>query len=641
MSDRPLALDDSRRRTPAQKKLDRVVTNIEAREAFWRMVKLVRTHRKRMVIGILLSFVAAIAYAGSLGGMLPVLKTLVREESIRAVLLEKAAEEDAWYNSWMMATAEFFPEENTPETRMHTLVILLSVLLAVNLVGNIARVYSQYLVLYASHRVVMDLRRRMYRKTLHVSLDRISGDASARISQFLTDVREVFLGISTLFGKVAREPVKAVCVLCVALYINASLTLVVLAITPVAVGTLWYFGRKIRKANMKLLAGYGKMLGGLEETLQGIDVVKGYVREGYERKRMWTLERGMMKQQLKMAWIEAMASPLMEVLGVIVASLAVVWLARKTFAGELGPDDFIVMVVLLAGMLDPVRKVANVYNIVQRSGAASSRIFGFLDETDELSVHGRKVLSVGGQREINIENVTFRYNPTQQPPALDNVSLHVKAGECIAIVGPNGSGKSTFVKLLPRFLQPQSGLVTIDGVNVDDLSLRNLRHEIAIVSQRPVIFARSVSENIAYADEYATDEQIRAAAQRAYAAEFIEQWPDKYETVMGEFGASVSGGQRQRIAIARAFLKKSSILIFDEATSEIDTESERKIHNALNELRQGKTTFMIAHRHTVMEMAQKIVVMDVGRIVDVGTHAELIQRCPLYVALYRSPTTTA
>jgi ABC-type multidrug transport system fused ATPase/permease subunit len=207
----------------------------------------------------------------------------------------------------------------------------------------------------------------------------------------------------------------------------------------------------------------------------------------------------------------------------------------------------------------------------------------------------------------------------------------------VAIVGPNGSGKSTLIKLLPRLLEPQDGRVAIDGIEAGALSLRSLRQQIAVVSQRPVIFARSVRDNIAYGNEEASLDEVRAAARKAYAAEFIEQWPDAYDTILGEFGTSVSGGQRQRIAIARAFLKKSSILIFDEATSEIDADSERKIHAALDELRKGKTTFLIAHRHTVMEMAERIVVMDVGRIVDVGTHAELIERCPLYVALYRSP----
>lgn len=637
MNDNPLATNGPRRRGSARKQVDRVVSKEQARAAFWQMLKLVYPHRRRMTAGIVLGVGVALTYAASLGGMLPVLRVVVDKDNVRAWLLEQADESESWYAPLIEKSASIFPAEDTSEARLHALLILLGVLVSVNLVGNLCRVFSQYFVLYSSHRVVMDLRRRMYRKTLHVPMNTIAGDVSNRVSQFLADVREIFLGVGTLFGKFAREPFKAICVLVLALWIDARLTLVALAIAPIAVGTLWYFGRKVRKANLKLLQGYGQMLGGLEETLQGIDVVKGYARQGHERKRMWQLERRIMKQQMKMAWIEAFSSPLMEVVGVIAASIAIIWLARQTFAGTMDTSHFMIMVVLLAAMLDPIRKIANVYNIIQRSGAAATRIFDFLDEPDEISEPGAAALPGGGPREIRVENVLFRYTPEQTPPALDNVSLHVKPGECVAIVGPNGSGKSTFVKLLPRLLDPREGRVTIDGFDVSSLSLRNLRQQIAFVSQRPVIFARSVRENIAYSDDKATLEQVRAAAQKAYAAEFIEQWPDKYETIMDEFGANVSGGQRQRIAIARAFLKKSSILIFDEATSEVDVDSERKIHAALNELRQGKTTFLIAHRHTVMEMAELIVVMDVGRIVDVGTHDELMQRCPLYVALYRSP----
>lgn len=640
MSDNPLITTGAGRRTAAQKRLDRKVSKEQAKAAFWRMLRLVIPHRRRMAMGMALGMGVALTYAASLGGMLPVLKVVVEQENVHDWLLQRAAASETWYAPLLERAAGAFPVEDTPDARLHSLLILLGVLIAVNIVGNLCRVFSQYFVLYASHRVVMDLRRQMYRKALHVPMNAIAGDVSNRVAQFLSDVREVFLGIGTLFGKFAREPFKAVCVLGVALWIDARLTMVVLAIAPIAVGTLWYFGRKIRKATVKLLEGYGMMLGGLEESLQGVDVVKGYAREGHERKRMWRLERHMMKHQLRLMWIEAISSPLMEVVGVVAAAVAIVWLAKQTFSGDMDPAHFMTMVVLLAALLDPVRKIANVYNMIQRSGAAATRVFDFLDQPEEHSPPGAKPLLVDGPRAVSFENLLYRYTSDQHPPALDHVSLDVEAGECIAIVGPNGSGKSTLVKLLPRLIDQQEGRVTIDGVDVRELSLRGLRQQIAFVSQRSVIFARSVRDNIAYGNETATLDEVREASRKAFADEFIEQWPHAYDTVMGEFGTSVSGGQRQRISIARAFLKPASIVIFDEATSEIDADSERKIHEALNELRRGKTTFLIAHRHTVMDMAQRIVVMDAGRIVDVGTRTELLSRCPLFVALYSSPGAT-
>lgn len=607
-----------------------------ARSAFWRMIGLVHPHRVAMAWGVSLGLGVALTYTASLGGMLPVLKVVVEQENLSMWLHARADRIGGHAGGWLHWLAGFFPGPDAPNAAMTTLLILLAALLAVNLVGNLLRCISQYLVLYASNRAMMDLRRRMLRKALHVPVSKLSGDVSNRVSQFMSDAREVFLGITTLFGKVAREPLKAVCVLVLALILDWRLTLIVLSLAPIAVGLLWYFGRKVRKATVRMLQGYGIMLGGLEESLQGIDVVKGYVAEAVERRRMWQIERNMLKHQLRLAWIEAVSSPLIEVVGVVAAAAGVVWLASQTFSGQMERSHFMTTVVLLAAMLDPVRKVAAVYNMVQRAGAAAVRIFEFLDEPEERSARAARGLTGAGPREVRIERVTFRYNP-DAPPALSEASLAVRPGECIAVVGPNGSGKSTLLKLLPRLIEPESGRVLIDGQDVRDLALRSLREQVAVVTQRTVIFSRSVRDNIAYGRRDATDEQVREAARQAYAAEFIEQWPNGYATVLGEFGTNLSGGQRQRLAIARAFLKPASILVFDEATSEIDADSERKIHDALDELRRGKTTFLIAHRHTVMDLADRIVVMDAARIVDVGTHAELIERCPLYVALYRSP----
>jgi len=623
------------------------IPKARSRKAFWRMLALVRPHRRRMTLGIVLGLGVAMTYAASLGGLLPVLRVIINDQTTFHQTLLKAASQEVvladgttalhWYAPVLTWAAQFFPDSLTPEAQMTPLLILISALVLINLVGNVLRCASTYFVLDASNRMMMDLRRLMYRKALRVPVSQLSGDVSNRVSQFMSDAREMFAGVTTLFGKVAREPLKAICVLAVALYIDLRLTLLVLAVAPPAVLILWYYGRKIRKAVVRLLQGYGAMLGSLEESLQGIDVVKGYARENHERKRMWRLERQMLKQSLRLAWIEAISSPAIETVGVICTAAGVVWLAWRQFHGDIEADHFLTMVALLAAMLDPVRQVANVYNVVQRAGAASSRIFEFLDQPEESSPPQAKILPPNGARAVRFENLRFRYTPRQEPPALDGVTLDVRPGECLAIVGPNGSGKSTLLKVLPRLLEPQEGRTTIDGIDVRELSLKNLREQIAVVTQRPVIFARSVRENIAYGNERASLDEIRAAARQAYAAEFIEQWPDGYETPLGEFGSALSGGQRQRIAIARAFLKPASILIFDEATSEVDADSEHKIHAALSKLREGKTTFLIAHRHTVMEMAARLVVMDYGRIVDVGTHSELIGRCPLYQALYRSP----
>lgn len=609
------------------------------RGVLWRMLGLVYPHRRMMIGGMALGLGVALTYAASLAGLLPVLKVVVEQQSVHGWLTARAAATETWYAPLLAGAARLFPAEDTPEARLRSLMILVALLVGVNIIGNLLRAFSQFMVVFASHRSMMDLRRQMYRKSLHVPLSDVAGDVSNRVSQFMTDAREVYMGITTLCGKIAREPLKAVCVLCVALVVDWRLTCVVLAIAPIAIGLLWYFGRKIRKATVRLLQGYGRMLGGLEESLQGIDVVKSYAREGYERRRIWRIERNMLGQVRKLSWIEAVSSPLIEVAGILIASAAIVWLASRTLydPGAYPPSRTMTMVILLTAMLDPIRKIAAVYNIVQRASAAAGRLFEVLDGPEETSPRRPERRAATGAPRVRFGGVSFRYTPRQNPPALQDVTLDVHPGECVAVVGPNGSGKSTLLKLLPRFFDPQAGTVMLDELDVRRMALRELREQIALVTQRPVIFGRSVRDNIAYGNEHATLDEVREAARRAHAAEFIEQLPKQYDTVLGEHGTSLSGGQRQRLSIARAFLKPATVLIFDEATSEIDADSEHKIHEALHELRIGKTTFLIAHRHTVMQMADRIVVMDKGRIVDAGTHAELIERCPLYVALYRAP----
>jgi len=525
------------------------------------------------------------------------------------------------------------PAGHDAAAKLRTLIGILLGLLVVQVVGNAARFSAEYLLNVVACRAIIDMRRRMYSQVMRMPMVHFTRNVSDTMSRFVQDTQDVFRGIRVLFGKTVREPLKAIGVLGLAFWLDWRLTVVMVVLAPVAIIIIRKMGRKIRRANRRLLQGYAKMLGALESTLTGMRVVKGYTMEGYERRRLFQIDRHMLKQQLRMARIDALMSPLMEMLGFGAASIGVIWLAWRVLEQDLSSAGFAAMVIMLGAMFDPLRKLSTVYTRFQRANAAAERIFQLIDAPSEPRLDGRAPVLKRLRESIEFRDVSFTY-PQSAQPAVRNVSLTVPRGQIVALVGPNGSGKTTLVSLLPRFFDPQQGRILIDGQDIRQVSLRSLRSQISLVTQDAVIFPDTVRANIAYGRPGASNGEVVAAAQKAFADEFIRQLPDGYETVIGEHGATLSGGEKQRIAIARAILRDAPIFIFDEATSQIDSESERKIQQALRTFLQGRTAFVIAHRFSTLRQAHRLVVMDEGTIVATGTHESLLQSCPLYARLY-------
>jgi len=299
------------------------------------------------------------------------------------------------------------------------------------------------------------------------------------------------------------------------------------------------------------------------------------------------------------------------------------------------PPELMVRLVCLVAIFEPVRKLSTVYPKLQRANAAAERVFALIDSPSEYAEEAGRPRIAPLRATIELDEVTFTY-PNSNRPAVKGVSLQVKKGEFIALVGPNGSGKTTLVSLLPRFFPMDSGRILIDGQDINKSSLRSLREQFSLITQESVIFPDTVRSNIAYGRPDATQAEIEAAARKAFADDFIRQMPDGYDTVVGEHGATLSGGQRQRLAIARAILRDAPILIFDEATSQVDPESEMKIHQALDAFLKDRTAFVIAHRYSTVSDADRIVVMDEGQLVAVGPHEQLLKSCPLYRRLYET-----
>jgi ABC-type multidrug transport system fused ATPase/permease subunit len=556
------------------------------------------------------------------------------------VTLTSGLPEAPWKLRLLRAAVGLVPAEAVHSDRLRTLLIILGCLFAVQLMGNTLRFGADYLTALVSHRAILDLRRHMSRQVMALPVGHYSRNVTDTISRFIQDTQELHKGYVTVFQKLIREPLKAVAVLVLAFLLDWRLTFVLLVVAPLAAYLIRRFGKKVRKANLRVLQGYSMMLAALEGALSGIRVVKSYAMEQYERKRLFRIDRRMLREQLRMERTDALSKPVMELIGFMAVAVCVMWLGYHVVGGTLKPADFATIVILLAAMFDPLRKLSNTYVRLQRANAAAHRIFLLIDTPAEQHAQpGAPPLRPLGDA-IEFHDVTFTYQGTHEP-ALCSVNLTVKKGEVMALVGPNGSGKTTLVSLLLRFFDPQDGRILFDGVDTREVSLRSLRNQISLISQETVIFGDTVRANIAYGKQNASDQEIIEAAKRAFAHDFITQLPNGYDSMIGERGATLSGGQCQRLAIARVILRNAPILVFDEATSQIDSESELKIQQALEAFVEGRTAFVIAHRFSTIHAADRIAVFDAGRIVAVGTHNVLMESCDLYRRLYETGRRTA
>lgn len=540
-----------------------------------------------------------------------------------------------WTSRALGRIVSLIPRPQTWKDRFDIFVGLLVVIVVITLLRNMFRFFQEYLVETAVYRGIIDLRSETFSIALRLPLTFYAEKGTSdTMSRFVQDTNGLARAQVTLFGKTLAEPAKAIGALVMAFFFSWQLTLLALVAGPPSFLLIRKFGKRMKRASKKALEGFAVLLGVLAETLNGIRVVKAYTMEGTERKRFFRANRALYKQQKKMAKIDAATGPTVEALGMTAGALACALGGYWVYRDIMDPEDLFVVMGCLVALFDPVRKLSKVVTRFQRAEAAATRIFEVQDRRQEKSLPGAPMLARHSQS-IELRNVSFRY-PAAAEDALTDVNLTIDSGRTVAIVGPNGSGKTTLVSLVPRLIDPTRGQVLIDGCDVSQYSIRSVRRQIAVVTQETVIFHATIGENIAYGLRRAKREDVLEAARRAFVDEFVRGLPDGYDTMVGERGATLSGGQAQRISIARAILRDPSILIFDEATSQIDANSERRIHEAMEEFVKDRTTLMIAHRFATVLQADSIFVMDEGRIVAGGTHAELLKRCELYRHLYET-----
>lgn len=493
--------------------------------------------------------------------------------------------------------------------------------------------YGQaYLMNYVGLRVVADIRQKLYDHLQTLSLSFFTRTSTGvLISRITNDVNLVQGSVSNAITGLIKDAVTILGLTAVVFYRDWKLGLIAFVVFPVAIIPIKEFGKRLRKFSRKGLQRMGSLTAFLHETITGNRIVKAFNMEEYEKRRFAEENERYFKIFLKRVKIRALSHPLMELLGGIGIAV-IIWVGGYSVVrGEVTPGTFFSFMTALLMLYAPVRNLNKVNLEVQEGLAAAARIFELLDTEAEIQEDKNAIPLPPFSKKIEFKEVTFKYDSA---PVLKSISLHVKAGETLAIVGMSGAGKTSLINLLPRFYDVDDGQILIDGIDIRKVTLRSLRDQIGLVTQQTILFNDTVRNNIAYGSLHRSDQEIIEAAIAAHAHSFIQKFPQGYDTLIGEGGVKLSGGERQRIAIARAFLKNAPILILDEATSSLDSDSEAEVQKAMDVLMKGRTVFVIAHRLSTIRNAHRIIVLANGEIVEQGTHDELMELNGEYRRLY-------
>ncbi|MGA2677932.1 MAG: ABC transporter ATP-binding protein [Sedimentisphaerales bacterium] len=541
----------------------------------------------------------------------------------------------AWATNLAREALNFVPRGQTDTSKTKAVVFIMIVVTILTVIRCIARYYQQYIA----------------EKVVQVGLNRLREDAFAHVinmpiayfakerpsdsvSRLIRDTGAMGNGIKILLGKALQEPLNTLFLVGLAAWIDWKLTLIFLGGAPPTLWMIVVLGKKMKKASKKSLMAWSQMLAKLQETMNGLKVVKVYNQQKYEETAFRGINARLLKQLLKISRTDAATSPILEVLGMLAIAVAIVVGVSRVTSNKMDGTEFMLLLGLLGAAASAARRTSDVWNKIQEANAAAERVFGMMDGPLEPQHADAAELSTL-KTKLEFRDIVFTY-PGVEIPALNGINLTVLAGHRVAIVGPNGSGKTTLANLIPRFYDPDKGQILVDGKDIRDTTLQSLRGQIAMVTQNVVTFNDTIAANIGYGKPGASREEIILASKRAFAHEFIEPLPNGYDTVIGEQGSGLSGGQLQRIVIARAILRNPAILIFDEATSQVDADSEAKIHRAIEEIMHDRTSIVIAHRFSTIVAADVIVVMNNGRIIAQGQHEELMRTCRLYQSLYET-----
>ncbi|MBF0253034.1 MAG: ABC transporter ATP-binding protein [Candidatus Omnitrophica bacterium] len=596
---------------------------------YGRFVKLIIPHWFLFVCGIGSMLLTSIFEASPLALVIPVVEKIISGKDL-AVPQGKPLPEFA---QALVDKVNSLPPMMLLELLVITLIVVISL-------KGFFDFLMTYLMSDVSQRVVRDIKNDIYKKLLHLSMDFYSHNPTGILMSRIThDSAVIRDAISTGIADTFMMPIKIitylVTLIMIKVYFNipARLIIISLVVFPLVLLPVVKVGKKLRKLSMNTQKKIADINNMLLETISGIKLVKAFNMQGYEENKFRKHNEEFYKLNMKSVHRMKIVSPITEVVSISCVA-AILWIAGTSIiSGELAAGPFIAFIAAVLAMIKPVKKLSNVYGINQQALAAADRIYEILDTKITVKERESPESLDSFHDKIVFKNVSFAYDKGKDK-VLKNIDLEIKKGEIIALVGPSGGGKTTLVNFIPRFYDPDEGTVEIDGKNVKEFSLSSLRENIGLVTQETILFNDTLKANLCYGHDDVDEKRLVAAAEAANAHMFIKGFPEQYDTIIGERGVRISGGQRQRLALARAVYKNPPILILDEATSQLDSESEKLVQEAINNLMEGRTVIAIAHRLSTITHANKIVVVDDGIIADSGTHSDLLKRNKLYKRLY-------
>jgi subfamily B ATP-binding cassette protein MsbA len=506
-------------------------------------------------------------------------------------------------------------------------------IIGVALAKGISEFLATYFINYTGHSVVRDLRNLLYSKIIEQSISFFHRNPTGRLMSAITsDIERIQFAVSQTAADMLKQSFTLVCLLGVIFYYDWRLALVSMVLIPLVVFPSAKLGRYIRASSRSSQDKMGELNNVLQETFSGIRIVKAFATEKFEIEKFRSATRRLLRVSLRWVRAQAVSSPLMEVLGAVTIAGLLFYERRLILHHMQTAGGFVGFLYALLKSYEPVKRLTGVSNSYQQALGASEQVFHYLDSEPEMVDKPKAITLPPFGREIAFEEVEFDYG--DGVPLMRDINLRIRKGEVVALVGSSGAGKTTLASLIPRFFDVTQGRITLDGHDVRDVKLQSLRRQIGIVTQETILFNDTVYNNICYGSHLPTEKQVREAARVALAEDFILEMPQGYDTIIGERGQRLSGGQRQRLAIARALLKNPPILILDEATSELDSESELLVQRALSNLMAGRTVLVIAHRLSTVRRAERIVVIDRGAICEMGRHDDLVSSGGIYQRLH-------